>query len=82
MRVTAADAGVAEGVDRMVPLGSEMDIADEGRFRYCLVRQSGRVAVNERRGVGASCTSDCVLWCVLQLLCEGIQDGVDRVKRV
>ena len=27
IRVTAADTGVAEGVERIVPLGSEMDIA-------------------------------------------------------
>jgi len=33
IRVTAAETGAAEGVERMVPLGSEMDIA----IRYCCV---------------------------------------------
>jgi len=33
MRVTAAETGAAEGVERIVPLGSEMDIA----IRYCCV---------------------------------------------
>jgi len=31
IRVTAAETGAAEGVERIVPLGSEMDIA----IRYC-----------------------------------------------
>jgi len=31
--VTAADTGAADGVERMVPLGREMDIA----IRYCIV---------------------------------------------
>jgi hypothetical protein len=31
--VTAAETGAAEGVERIVPLGSEMDIA----IRYCCV---------------------------------------------
>jgi len=33
IRVTAAETGAAEGVERIVPLGSEMDIA----IRYCCV---------------------------------------------
>lgn len=31
--MTAAETGAAEGVERMVPLGREMDIA----IRYCIV---------------------------------------------
>jgi uncharacterized membrane protein len=33
--VTAAETGAAEGVERIVPLGSEMDIAI--RYCYCCV---------------------------------------------
>ena len=35
IRVTAAETGAAEGVERIVPLGSEMDIAI--RYCYCCV---------------------------------------------
>jgi len=38
--VTAADTGVAEGVERIVPLGSEMDIAAKVvSLLFCSLRE-------------------------------------------
>jgi len=49
--VTAADTGVAEGVERIVPLGSEMDIAGKVvSLLFCSFVTRGRVAENEWRG--------------------------------
>ena len=40
IRVTAADTGVAEGVERIVPLGSEMDIAAKVvSLLFCSLRE-------------------------------------------